>query len=101
MIVVHAHFPIADDQVDDAIAMIQDLAEQSRAEEGTIDYRAATDVEDRTIIRFMEQYEDEDAFVAHTQTDHFAEFEEALGDFLAGEPEVYRFDVDSKTELEL
>ncbi|OYR44142.1 MULTISPECIES: hypothetical protein [unclassified Halorubrum] len=35
------------------------------------------------------------------ETDHFREFEAALPDLLAGEPEVTRFEVDSATEMEL
>jgi quinol monooxygenase YgiN len=52
-------------------------------------------------VRFFEQYEDENAFEAHTQTDHFQEFEAALPDLLAGEPEILRFDVESAIELDL
>lgn len=66
-----------------------------------IDYRATTDVHDPNVIRFFEQYEDADAFEAHTQTGHFQEFESALPDLLNGEPNVVRFDIDSATELEL
>ncbi len=66
-----------------------------------IDYRAATEVSDPNVIRFFEQYEDEAAFEAHSQTDHFQEFEAALPDLLAGEPEVRRFEVESASEVEL
>lgn len=101
MIVVHASFPIDPEYRDEALAHIEDLAEQSRAEDGMLDYRATTDVEDENVVRFMERYEDGEAFAAHTQTDHFQAFEAALGDWLAGEPEVLQFEVDSMTELEL
>lgn len=101
MIVLHASFPIDPDRRDEALDLIDDLVEKSRAEAGMIDYRATTDVQDPNTVRFFEQYEDTDAFEAHTETDHFREFEEALPDFLAGEPEVIRFDVDSATEIEL
>jgi len=101
MIVLHAAFPIDPDRRGEALALIEDLVEQSRAEEGMIDYRAATDVSDPNVVRFFEQYDDQAAFEAHTETDHFQEFEVALPDFLAGEPEVLRFEVESATELEL
>ena len=101
MLVVHASFPVDPDQREAALETIRDLAEQSRAEDGMIDYRAATDVDDENVVRFFEQYEDEEAFAAHTQTDHFREFQVALGDWLAGDPEITRFEVDSATELEL
>ena len=81
--------------------MTETLAEQSRAEEGTIDYRVAIDADDPNRLRFFERYEDEVAFGAHTETDHFEEFAGALPDLLDGEPEVLRFDVSEATELEL
>lgn len=101
MIVLHAVFPLDPAKRDEALDMIEELAEQSRAEDGMIDYRAATDVSDPNVVRFFEQYEDAAAFEAHSQTDHFEKFEAALPDLLAGEPEVRRFAVDSATNLEL
>jgi len=101
MIVIHAAFPLDPATRDEALDLIEDLVEQSQQEAGTIDYRAATDVSDPNLVRFFEQYEDAAAFEAHSQSDHFQEFEEQLPDLLAGEPEVRRFEVDSATELEL
>lgn len=101
MIVLHASFPIDPDRRDEALELVEDPVEQSRAEDGMIDYRATTDVADPNVVRFFEQYEDEDAFEAHTETEHFQAFEAALPDLLAGEPDVRRFDVESATELEL
>lgn len=101
MIVLHATFPLDPASRDEALDLIKDLVEQSQAEDGMIDYRAATDVSDPNVVRFFEQYEDDAAFEAHSQTDHFQEFEEALPDLLVGEPEVRRFEVESATELEL
>ncbi|WP_246985236.1 putative quinol monooxygenase [Halorientalis marina] len=101
MLVVHAAFPLDPEKRDEALDQIADLVEQSQAEDGMIDYRATTDLTDPNVVRFFEQYESEDAFVAHTQTDHFEAFEAALPEYLAGEPEITRFDVDSATELDL
>jgi quinol monooxygenase YgiN len=101
MIVLHASFPIDPDSRDRALDLVDDLVEQSQAEDGLIDYRATTDVQNPNVVRFFEQYEDEAALESHTQTEHFQTFEEALPDLLDGEPEVVRFDVDDATELEL
>jgi len=101
IIVLHAAFPIDPDQRERAHDLIDDLVEQSQQEDGMIDYRATTDVEDSNVVRFFEQYEDEAAFEAHTRTEHFQTFEDALPDLLAGEPEVRCFEVDSATELDL
>lgn len=66
-----------------------------------IEYCATTDVQDENHVRFFEQYESEEAFHAHTQTEHFQAFERQLPGLLAGEPEVLRFDVSEATELDL
>ncbi len=99
MIVLHATFRVDPAKRDEALELIEWLVEQSQQEAGMIDYRAATDVTDPNVIRFFEQYEDEAAFEAHTETDHFEEFEAALPDLAAGESNVTRFDVESVTEL--
>jgi quinol monooxygenase YgiN len=101
MIVIHATFPIDPDSRERALELIRPLAEQSRAEDGVVDYRVAADVDDPNLLRFFEQYEDEAALEAHQETDHFGEFEAALPELLDGEPEVTQFDVDSATELDV
>lgn len=101
MIVIHATFPLDPAKRDEALDRIEDLVEQSRAEDGMIDYRAAIDVSDPNVVRFFEQYEDEAAFEAHSRTAHFEEFEAVLPTLLAGKPAVRRFDVDSATDLDL
>ena len=59
------------------------------------------DVEDETLVRFTERYESEAAFGAHAESDHFERFEAAPPEYLAGEPTVTRFDVDSAADVEL
>ena len=101
MLVVHAEFPIDPERREEALDLIRELAEHSRAEDGVIDYQVATDIDDPNLFRFTEQYEDEAAFGAHAETDHFGTFEAALPDLLAGEPDVTRFDVDTAADVEL
>lgn len=101
MIVVHAEFPIDPDQRDEALDLMREVAEQSRAEDGVIAYEVATDIDNPNLFRFTEQYEDEAAFEAHGKSDHVGDLGAALPDLLAGKPEVTRFDVDSASEVEL
>lgn len=101
MIVLHAAFPIKEEKIDEALELTDNLVKESNQEQGMIDYRATQDIQDGNTIRFFEQYEDMEAFEAHSQTEHFQEFEEQLPDLLAGKPEVLRFDVAEATELEL
>lgn len=101
MIHVHATLPIDPDRRGDAIELAQELAAESRAEEGVIDYRVGTDVEDPSIFRFVEQYEDEAALAAHGDTEHFQAFQEAIVELLAGEPELTQFNVEGVSDVEL
>jgi quinol monooxygenase YgiN len=101
MIVLHASVPVTAEARQEALATIEELVAHSREEDGTIDYRATTDVEDPNTVRFFEQYEDEAALEAHLETDHYLEFARALPDWLAGEPEVLKFEVSEATELDL
>lgn len=101
MIVLHAVFPIDPEKREQALDLVEGLVEQSNQEAGMVDYRVGADISEPNVLRFFEQYEDQAAFEAHTQTDHFQEFEAALPDLLAGEPDVRRFEVDDVSELEL
>lgn len=101
MIVIHAAFPIDPERRDEAVDRARELAERSREEDGNVEYRVTTDIEDEGMLRFFERYDDEAAFAAHGESDHFGAFEEALPELLAGDPTVTRFDVDTASELEL
>ena len=79
--------PIDPDHYDEATALIRELVELSRREEGTVRHRAMVDVEDTNTLRFFEQYEDEAAWTAHTGTDHYREFADRLPDLVDGRME--------------
>ncbi|SEA09827.1 Quinol monooxygenase YgiN [Haloplanus vescus] len=101
MLVVHATIPVDPAHRDRAVELMRTLAVESRAEEGVIDYRVTTDIEDENVFRIVERYEDEAAFGAHVETEHFGEFEAALPELLDGEPTITRFDVENATDVEL
>jgi len=101
MIVLHVSLPIDPTKRTEAMDLIDGLVDQSNREEGTIDYRAAVDVQDENTIHIFEQYEDEDALEAHTNTDHYHEFEEQISALLAGEPDATEFAVGEARELDL
>lgn len=49
---------------EETLELAEMLVEGSNQEEGTIDYRATTDIREENTIRFFEQYENEEAFEA-------------------------------------
>jgi quinol monooxygenase YgiN len=99
MILMHAEMPVATEHREQSLDLCEELAEASRAEAGVVDYRVTTDVEAPDTIRVIEQYEDDDAVEAHMSSGHFESFQAAIASHLAGEPELYRFEVDSKTRV--
>ncbi|WP_254832091.1 putative quinol monooxygenase [Haloglomus salinum] len=99
MIVLNASIPIDPDSRDTAIEAATELAQQSREEDGVIDYRVALDVEDDTTLRIFEQYEDDDAVQSHMGSDHFEAFQGHIPEFVAGDVELHRFDVSEKSRM--
>ena len=99
MIVMLAELPITVDGREAALDRLEELATASRAENGVVSYRVTTDVGAPNTVRVIEQYEDADAVDAHMSSDHFESFQEDIAPHLAGEPELYRFEVDSKSRV--
>jgi quinol monooxygenase YgiN len=85
MIVVHASVPVDPERREEALDRVEDLLAETRAEEGVIDYRAATDLDDSNVVRFFERYEDEAALEAHVESDHYREWMDALPNLLDGD----------------
>lgn len=100
MVVIQATRPVDPDHHEQAIELMQTLAAYFQNENGVLEYRVTTDIEEPHTFRFLEHYENEAAFSAQGETNHFKEFETALRELVAGEPSVTRYDVDPATELE-
>ena len=99
MILQYAIIPVDPDSREAAIEALTELGEQSRAEEGVVDYRVTTDVDDEHTVRIVEQYEDEAAVEAHMTSDHFEAFQGKLPGFAGGEVELYKYEVSDSTQL--
>jgi quinol monooxygenase YgiN len=101
MYVIKATIPLDPDEREAGVEAARELARNCREhEDGVIDYRVAVDVDDETVLRFFEQYEDEAAVEAHGETDHYQAFQEQIPEFIGGEAEVVRFEVSEATELQ-
>jgi quinol monooxygenase YgiN len=64
------------------IEFAQDLIENSRKEDGNVDYNLYSNTGDGTLL-FVEQWESIDILNAHLQTDHFLKFGENIADLVA------------------
>lgn len=98
-IVQYAIIPIDPDARDEAIEALTELGEASRAEDGVVDYRVTTDVDDENTARIIEEYEDDAAVEAHMNSDHFGAFQSKVPEFAGGPVELYKYDVGEKTQL--
>lgn len=59
---------------DEYKAIVEELAEFSRKEEGCISYGLFEDTQDPNILTFIEVWKDEEALKFHNQTEHFKKF---------------------------
>jgi quinol monooxygenase YgiN len=90
--VVSAKWRAKDGKADRLREICAEMTEPSRAEEGNLYYQAQVSVEDPQLFYLYEQYVDEAAYHAHTDSPHFTRLvkEEAIPDILeAREREFY------------
>lgn len=92
MISVIAKLPIKEGKVDEAIAVIKELAKDVAKEEGTLLYTLNRDSKNPNTLVFMERYKDKDALNAHSTTPHFKVFFAKSGALLSGKPEIALMD---------
>lgn len=69
---------------EEAAAILVETGVATRAEDGCLDYRFWTDLEDPTSFLAVEQWRDQGALDAHFTTPHMQAFAANLPDMLAG-----------------
>ena len=82
--VVSAHWRAKDGKEGRLAELIEELAPPSRAEPGNRFYQAQRSAEDPDLFFLYEQYEDEAAYQAHMDSEHFTRLvkEEAIPELL-------------------
>ena len=92
MIIVLAKvFPKDDNAKNNIIEFSKVLIENSKLEEGNIDYNLVDDTSD-DFLMFVEKWESVEILQKHMQTNHFIEFGENIGNLVAGNLEIDVFD---------
>jgi quinol monooxygenase YgiN len=94
-IVIRGVLPIRPDRREEAIAAFIAVSEASEQEDGCVAYRISEDVREPNRFLISEHWDDADALLGHFSTPHMAAFSAAIGDLLAGAPEVLKYDVSS------
>jgi len=99
MIILLSEISVESSSRQQAIAILREMAAESRTESGVVDYRVTSDLEQPDTFRIVELYEDGSAVEAHESSAHLAEFQCDIEPYLTGEPELYRYDVETTTEM--
>lgn len=71
MIIQSVHYAFAAEDADNVEAMLRELREASRNEEGVLRFEAARGLEEPNAFTLWEEYRDEKVREAHFATDHF------------------------------
>ncbi|MFC5183340.1 putative quinol monooxygenase [Actinomadura harenae] len=69
--VVVARYLAAPGERDGLLPLLDEMARESRKEPGNRAYRAHLGAEDDRLVVLYEEYDSEDAFKAHCETEHF------------------------------
>ncbi|NES78894.1 MULTISPECIES: putative quinol monooxygenase [unclassified Okeania] len=75
---------------DELVAVLEELARQSRQETGALQYGFYRNQEDPNTILSFEEWQDTDVESAHWETPHLTSAVEKFKDILDGEPIVYK-----------
>lgn len=95
MLVVQTTTPIGESQTEAATAAARRVAAATREEPGVLGYDAARTVDGDPALVFVERYEDADAARAHQETEHYAEFVDAVCEFADGEMTTHQYEVET------
>ena len=60
-----------EDKIEEAIKIFDELAQKSRLEKGCIAYNLYQDLNDKTILTMIEEWESEESLESHRNTEHF------------------------------
>lgn len=88
MIKIVAKNIIKDGQKDKFIELTKELIEKSRQEDGCISYNLCQDINNPSILTFIEEWKDKEAIKVHNNTEHFTRIVPLLADFRVGNSEV-------------
>ena len=94
ILVLAKAIPKDEDACEKIVEFAQDLIENTKKEEGNIDYNLYSNTADGTLL-FVEQWESVEILGSHLQTDHFLRFGDNIKDLVAAELIIDVFDADA------
>src|SRR5437762_5683448 len=88
MVIVIARFQPGPDRLDEFLALLRDVQEASRGDDGCLNYGYHREVTDDTHFVAVEEWRDMAALEAHLRTPHVARLIAALPDHSASPPQI-------------
>lgn len=70
-----------DDKTKGAIKLYEELVEKTRKEKGCISYNLFQDINDKTILTMIEEWENKECLENHFNTEHFRRLIPVIGTF--------------------
>ncbi|HEX8121096.1 MAG TPA: putative quinol monooxygenase [Solirubrobacteraceae bacterium] len=101
MVIVIARVTPRPDRQDELLALLEEVQEASRRDDGCLNYGYYQEIVDRTKYVAVEEWRDEEALAAHLRQPHVAKLIAALGDSLAAPPEIAAHHVERSGPLPL
>jgi quinol monooxygenase YgiN len=93
MIVIAGHVLLDPAKRDPATTAARRMMVETRKEKGCISYTFSADLDEPGRFQIFEEWEDEEALMAHFQSPHMAEFQKAVGGLGVREMKVQRYEV--------
>ena len=94
ILVLAKAIPKDEDACEKIVEFAQDLIENTKKEEGNIDYNLYSNTADGTLL-FVEQWESVEILGSHLQTDHFIRFGDNIKDLVAADLIIDVFDANA------
>ena len=77
-----------EENVGKIIELCEELVRETRKEEGCYSYSLYMDSKDKTILTFIEEWEDKDALKRHLKTEHFTKIFPKVSELMAKDAEM-------------
>jgi len=88
MIKIVAKSVVKDGEKDQYLKVAKELIEKSKKEEGCISYELFEDINDGSVLTFIEEWKDSDAINSHNNSEHFTRIVPILGELRIGKGEI-------------
>lgn len=79
MIKIVAKSTVQEGKREEFLALVKELIEKSRAEEGNISYDLWEDIKNPNVLTFIEEWKDQEAISIHNSSEHFTRIVPQIG----------------------